>query len=56
MRILLDESLPIELAFELTGHDVIAVQKMGWAGLKNGELLARAASRFDVCRRTPATS
>ena len=48
MRILLDESLPIELAGELSGHDVISVQKMRWSGLKNGELLARASSRFDV--------
>ena len=44
MRILLDESLPIELAFEFPGHAVIPVQKMGWAGVKNGEPLARAAS------------
>ena len=48
MRILLDESLPIELAAELSGHDVISVQKMRWSGLKNGELLAQASSQFDV--------
>ena len=48
MRILLDESLPIELALELLGHDVISVQKMGWSGLKNGELLNRAAGQFEV--------
>lgn len=48
MRILLDESLPIELASELSGHDVVSVQRMGWSGLKNGELLARAADRFEV--------
>ena len=48
MRILLDESLPVELALELFGHDVISVQKMGWSGLKNGELLAQAAVQFDV--------
>jgi predicted nuclease of predicted toxin-antitoxin system len=48
MRILLDESLPVELALELPGHDVISVQKMGWSGLKNGELLAHAADRFEV--------
>jgi predicted nuclease of predicted toxin-antitoxin system len=48
MRILLDESLPLELASELVGQDVVTVQQMGWSGLKNGELLARAASRFDV--------
>ena len=48
MRILLDESLPIELAVELAGHHVVSVQKMEWSGLKNGEPLARAAGRFDV--------
>jgi predicted nuclease of predicted toxin-antitoxin system len=48
MRILLDESLPIELAWEISGHDVLSVQQMGWSGLKNGELLARAADRFEV--------
>jgi predicted nuclease of predicted toxin-antitoxin system len=48
MRILLDESLPIELQSEFPGHDVRTVQEMGWSGLKNGELLARAADRFEV--------
>src|SRR5438067_12636271 len=48
MRILLDESLPIELRFELSGHDVRYVRELGWSGLKNGDLLARAAAMFDV--------
>ncbi len=48
MRILLDESLPVELTLELAGHDVRTVQETGWSGLKNGELLGRAATRFDV--------
>jgi hypothetical protein len=48
MRILLDESLPLELKSELPGHDVHTVQDMEWAGLKNGELLARSADRFDA--------
>jgi hypothetical protein len=48
MRILLDESLPIELCSEIAGHDVRYVREMGWSGLKNGELLARAAAIFDV--------
>ena len=43
MRILLDESLPRELKQELPGHDVQTVQDAGWAGLKNGDLLRRAA-------------
>ena len=48
MRILLDESLPKELQSELSGHDVRAVQEMGWSSLKNGELLARSVNQFDL--------
>lgn len=49
MRILLDEQLPRRLARELPGHDVHTVQQLGWAGVRNGELLRRAAVRlFDV--------
>jgi predicted nuclease of predicted toxin-antitoxin system len=48
MRILLDESLPIELRDELPQHDVHSVQEMGWSALKNGELLQRAAVQFDA--------
>ncbi len=44
MRVLLDESLPQQLARELRGHEVQTVVHRGWAGLKNGELLPRAAS------------
>jgi predicted nuclease of predicted toxin-antitoxin system len=48
MRILLDESLPDELQPELPGHEVTTVRGMGWSGLKNGELLACSAGKFDV--------
>jgi len=48
MRILLDESLPVELKFEIPGHEVRYVREIGWSGLKNGELLRRAAGSFDV--------
>ena len=48
MRILLDESLPIELRDELPQHSVRSVQEMGWSALKNGELLRRAVDEFDV--------
>jgi len=48
MRILLDESLPIELRDELPQHSVRSVQEMGWSALKNGELLRRAVDQFDV--------
>ena len=48
MRILLDESLPRELARDLPGHVVRTVVQMGWAGRKNGELLRLAAAEFDL--------
>ncbi len=46
MKILLDENLPRYLKRFLTDHEVQTVQDMGWAGLKNGPLLARAGSQF----------
>lgn len=48
MRVLLDESLPHDIAEELPGHDVRTVSGYGWAGLQNGELLRRARREFDV--------
>jgi hypothetical protein len=48
MRILLDESLPRDLSALLAPHDVETVVQSGWAGIKNGKLLALAATRFDV--------
>jgi hypothetical protein len=46
MRILLDESVPRQLAPLLTGHEVATVAQMGWAGRKNGELLRLATPEF----------
>jgi hypothetical protein len=41
--------LPRELARELIGHDASTVQREGWAGITNGELLRRAGQRgFDA--------
>ena len=48
MRVLLDESVPRRLGFDLSPHFVRSVQTMGWAGLKNGALLAKAQDEFDV--------
>ncbi len=48
MRLLLDESLPWRLTRLIEGHEVESVQRAGWAGKKNGELLKLAASRFDA--------
>ena len=49
MRVLLDECLPQRLRRELPGHEVTTVQRLGWAGTKNGALLRRVAeSGFDA--------
>jgi len=48
VRVLLDESLPHDLAAELPGHDVRTTSGQGWAGLQNGELLRRAQPLFEV--------
>ena len=48
MRILLDEDLPRRLGTLLTGHEPETVPKNGWSGVKNGKLLALAATKFDV--------
>jgi predicted nuclease of predicted toxin-antitoxin system len=48
MRILIDECLNWRLSRALTGHYAVSAQKMGWSGLKNGELLAQAQKEFDV--------
>ena len=48
MRILLDESVPEQLGGLIQGHTWSSVRREGWAGLKNGVLLAAAAKDFDV--------
>jgi len=48
MRILLDESLPHGLAALITNHQISTVRHEGWASVKNGKLLALAATKFDV--------
>lgn len=44
MKVLLDENLPLDLRHFLAEHEAITVAYMGWKGLRNGELMARAAS------------
>ena len=48
MRILLDEDLPRRLGALLVGHGASTAQRSAWSGIKNGKLLALAASKFDV--------
>jgi predicted nuclease of predicted toxin-antitoxin system len=48
VNILLDECVPARFARSLVGHSVTTVQKRGWAGIKNGELLVLAEKEFDA--------
>ena len=47
-KVLLDECVDRGLVSEITGHDVKTAPDVGWASLKNGELLSRALAEFDV--------
>lgn len=40
--------MPRQLAARLPSHDVQTVPRLGWSGVKNGELLRRASGAFDV--------
>ena len=49
MRVLFDQGTPAPLRHALVGHAVSTAFELGWATLKNGELLAAAESHsFDV--------
>ena len=48
MRILLDECIDWRLSRDIDSHDVKTARQMGWATIKNGELLALASAQFDV--------
>ena len=49
MRILLDENLDWRLRRDLPEHEVDSVPLIGWAGIKNGQLLRKAVEAgYDV--------
>ncbi len=49
MRILLDESVPVQVRDALYDHSVSTAVEMGWRGISNGELLDRAeAQEFEL--------
>jgi predicted nuclease of predicted toxin-antitoxin system len=48
VNILLDENLDWRLRRDLPGHTVESVPLIGWAGLKNGALLAEAEKQYDL--------
>jgi hypothetical protein len=48
VRVLLDENVPHDLIPQFPDHDVLTVQGLGWAGVKNGDLLMRARGKIDA--------
>ncbi len=48
MKLLLDECIDRRLSGDLPEHEIKTVPQMGWAGIKNGELLTLAEQEFDV--------
>ena len=48
MKILLDECVPWPTFRLLTAHECQPVQRCGWTGIKNGELLKLAEGQFDL--------
>ena len=48
MKVLLDECVDWRLARDLPGYDVATTRQMGWATIKNGELLTLASEHFDA--------
>ena len=48
MKVFVDECVDWRLARDIVGHEVKTARDMGWLTIKNGELLALAASEFEV--------
>jgi predicted nuclease of predicted toxin-antitoxin system len=48
MKILLDECVPWPIHRLLANHSCTSVQAQGWSGIRNGDLLQRAETEFDL--------
>jgi hypothetical protein len=48
VKVLRDECVDWRLSRDIIGHDVKTAHQMGWATIKNGELLSLAAEHFGV--------
>jgi hypothetical protein len=48
VRVLIDECVDWRLERDLVGHEVRTARQMGWATVRNGELLALASREFDA--------
>lgn len=48
MKLILDECIDRRLTKEFIGYEIKTVPQMGWAGNKNGKLLALIEKEFDI--------
>ena len=48
MKIIIDECVPHIVKKRLPHREIKTVQEMGWAGVKNGELLKLAEAEFEI--------
>jgi predicted nuclease of predicted toxin-antitoxin system len=48
VNILIDECIDRRLVRQLSGHNVKTVPQMGWAGIRDRELLRLAETEFDI--------
>ncbi len=48
MKILFDENVPLPLRQFFVTQEVTTVQKEGWAGTENGQIIELADRKFDV--------
>jgi hypothetical protein len=48
VKILLDECIDWRLSRDILDHEVRTARQMGWASIKNGDLLSLASEMFDV--------
>jgi hypothetical protein len=48
MRIIFDENIPWPMTEWLPGHEITTVQKEGWSGIANGELIKKVDGVFDL--------
>jgi hypothetical protein len=48
VKILLDECVPWPLSRHLKSHQCANPHRLGWDGLKNGDLLAEAENKFEA--------
>jgi len=48
MKLVLDECIDRKFARNFFDYEMKTVPQMGWAGVKNGQILALAEAEFDI--------